>query len=418
MQDHAKYPYSSIFFQYMLVSAMLLLLSGCNEDSDKGAFLSQPLQRQAVSIMKIAAPRSDSKMIGLQIEGVALDSQGNPTGETISPINLSSPTFPLSLELPLYVPPCHYQISMTAILSRDAPRTTTTVIDACQNTSGVIMVDTFEEMRLAAEPNPITAPDSAMAGETLIVNCGPLSGVSAPDADRYPLRAILQEENGQSVAGPIGEQHSIMGTFPDPFPADGLQDRRVFTCRVEDGRSTPQIYTKTVMRNAMPAPTPMPVLGVTPTVANTPPAGATPTPPAGATPTPTPPAGATPTPTPTPPAGTTPTPTPTPTPLGCVTVAGRPSCWYLAPPLTTCNTVCAAIVQTCNETDLDWAYPSDANCGVVLNALGVASGTITLRAGDQSGCGFNAGSGRFRGIDAACSIAASGAADQKVCPCQ
>ena len=277
----------------LLLISMAVVIKGCRNVRDQQTAVEPAAS--GLSLKIVAGSDPHVKAIGMIVEAFSLDTNDTSTGESIDPVIVSNPDFPIEVPLTLYVPPCQYLITMTVNLSRGGARTYVFEADVCAGTEMTVSIDDFEAFMLSNGGNPIQAPDSADAGAAITAQCGPVD-ISAPDGDRFPVSATLSEQGGKSASGSIGSGASVGGTYPDPYAATSTETSRTLTCTISDGRSNAQTFTHTVQR-ILPTPTPTPTL--TPTI----------------TPTPTPTPTITPTPTPTPTPTITPTPTPTPTPL-------------------------------------------------------------------------------------------------------
>lgn len=236
------------------------MLKGCDRDHDNPT-----APRQGVTLKLAGNPAWQAKATGLTVKAEGLDDTGNPNGQDVVEHTVTNLNFPVEVPLMLYKPPCRWRITATITLTRDAPLTAWDDLDICTSTVARLHLDPFEPFHIASGENPIQAPLSAEMGETIPVRCGPIA-INAPDSDQYPVSAVLSEQGGQSVSGPIHANAAVSGEFPDPYPLSSAETVRTFTCTIRDGRSQDRTFSKSVQR-ILPTPTPT----VTPTITPTPP---------------------------------------------------------------------------------------------------------------------------------------------------
>ena len=270
---------------------MLGIFFGCHDDDDASIPPRQPLA------LKIIGADSDgqAKAVSVTITAVGLGKNDEEIGQTFGPMQIASPSYPLSVPLTLRIPPCRYRLTVETTRLRDEMTVESTVVNICETTTVTVGTRTFEPME--TQVGPITLPSMALAGSTIAVSCS-LRDVDAPDRDRFPVTATLREANSNVVVtGALPGQEVITGEFPDPHPLENTSAERVFTCTFSDGRSPEQTFTASVPR-VLPTPTPTPE--PTATVTSVPTAAPT----ATVTSVPT--------------AAPTPKPTATPTPFTCV----------------------------------------------------------------------------------------------------
>jgi hypothetical protein len=196
-------------------------------------------------------------------------------------VHISNPTFPLDIPFEVYVPPCLYQIIVTVFREQGLPQVASEIADACHGAEIDMTIDTFDTRLLPVDTDLIHAPEVVTAGAEIVVSCGP----AATDTS---LTATLTEQNGGgSASGSIDTTSAISGIFPDPFPVTSSEERRVFKCRVADGQSGSQTFTKAIRREpgnlpitpTLPMTTPtIPAMSPTPEFTQTPNITITPTP--------------------------------------------------------------------------------------------------------------------------------------------
>lgn len=258
----AKFQRTAYLLAVLLIFPMLLLVTNCDTKT------SDPSSPQDGLALKIFAnPDTQAKLTGVTISIAGRPGPGEPDVPPVSR-TVSNPTLPISERFTLFDPPCLYQVTVTASLTREEPRVTTRELDVCRESSITIKIDTFEDFWIGE--NPLKGPESVNAGAAAEVSCG-TELVDAPDSGQYPLTATLSEQDGQTISGPFDANVAVSGSFPDPYSMGSRTSQRHFTCVISDGRSTPQTFTLDVGRipaTPTPDPTTEPTISVTPIPGN------------------------------------------------------------------------------------------------------------------------------------------------------
>lgn len=301
----------------LVLMSLMCIIKGCRDD-DRPNSLTNPANDGLSEFALNLVPKSNpaAKAIGLKIEAVGVNDQGELIGPTMPPVEVANPRFPLNLSLNLFRPPCRYKLTVTTSLSRSPVVSWSTIANICLGSSGSLTIDPYEAP--LADELVISAPGAVPASAPVTVSCE-ARGVNAPDRERFPVSLTLSEQGGMTL-GPVLNTTSLSGQFPDPFEFSSGQSVRMFTCTFGDSRLITQSVMRTVGR-ALPTATPVPVVPTPIVITATPGPIWTPTitpTPGGPTATPTPtitPGGPTPTPTLTPTITPTPTVTPTATPV-------------------------------------------------------------------------------------------------------
>jgi hypothetical protein len=276
-QMPAKYSVRFCFLALLLTLFTVVCMKGCDKDKSS---LPTTSQEGGLAMKIFANPETQAKLTGLTIDIVGLNEAGQPDAPRIPTITVSDLNLPVTIPLTLYDPPCRYQVTARAQLSREAPRVATRVLDICQESRLTLTIDAFEGFWIGG--NPLQAPDAVNAGEAVYVACG-TDQLDAPDKERYPLTATLSEQDGRAVSGPFDVNVAVAGSFPDPYPLSSPTDQRHFTCVISDGHSTPQTFTVSVRRIPVTSPTVPPTPTPTPTPDSSSPDPSPPAPQPGAT---------------------------------------------------------------------------------------------------------------------------------------
>ena len=242
----------------VLTLAAMFYINGCHESSPTHP-TEAGSEEGGLALKIFADPETRAKLTGLTLDVVGLNDAGQPAEPRMS-INVPSLNLPVTVPLTLYDPPCRYQVTVTAALSREAPRVATRVLDVCSESRLTIKIDTFEGFFIAV--NPLKAPEAVNAGAAADVSCG-TNQIDAPDKAQYPLSATLSEQDSSAISGAFDVNVAVAGSFPDPYPLSSPVTERHFTCEITDGRSAPQVYTLTVKRIPI---TPIPIITVEPPV--------------------------------------------------------------------------------------------------------------------------------------------------------
>ena len=249
----------------LLTFLMIVFIKGCHDDKSS---LPTDSEQAGLALKIFADPETQAKLTGLTIDVVGLNDLGQPAVPQLPAISISGSNLPVTVPLTLYDPPCRYQVTVTANLTREAPRVASRVLDICQESRLTIKIDTFEGFWLPE--NPLHAAAAVNAGAAVDVACS-TNELDAPDKAQYPLTATLSEQDGNAVSGPFDVNVAVAASFPDPYPLDAPVEQRQFTCEITDGRSAPQTFTLSVGRIlATPTPTPTATPTPTPTAAPTP----------------------------------------------------------------------------------------------------------------------------------------------------
>jgi len=243
---------------------MAVFVKGCEKNENYST--SRNLQQQTFTLNISGSSDPRAKAVGVTVTAVGLGDDDAEVGPTLGPYVIEDLTPPLSFSLTLFVPPYRYRITLDATLTREDPRSISQIIDLRTDISLNLELDTFEVM-LIHDDDPIDAPASAIAGETISVSCG-TDQLDAPDIDRVPVIAELWEDQGSSESEQVDAGVMVNGSFPDPYPVVlPSSEQRVFNCTFSDGRSEDQTFQKIVER-IPPTPTPTPT--ATPTATATP----------------------------------------------------------------------------------------------------------------------------------------------------
>lgn len=257
---------------YWIIGALLMLsvalsTKGCKQNRNDGSPTGSISSRRPGVRLKInRSVNVQMNVTEVTIEAVTVDDIDNLTDITANAVSILNPTFPLHIPFGVTVPPCGYQIIVTVFYDLAPPNIGSAVVDACQGTDVDMFIDTFDTLIIPFDTDPIHAPEMAIAGEAIGVTCGPVETSTS-------MTATLSEEGGESVSGSIDAGSVVSGIFSDPFPLTSPEGRRVFTCRISDGQSGSQTFTKSVRRLSLDIPT-IPTItaipSITPELSSTP----------------------------------------------------------------------------------------------------------------------------------------------------
>ena len=256
--------------------SLLTILKGCERhDSSNSGVAPGNIETRTIVLTFAGGANPAAKTAGLKIDIIGLNEEGLPKGPVLDPIEFSDPAFPLQVPVTLYIPPCSYRFTVTASLTENPARSKSIDVDICEWTGGELSIDTYENYQVGQMT--IDAPDPVEAGANISVSCR-IAELNAPDIQRYPPLLLFSEIGGRTIyerlnlakqagASKITYNAGLSGDFYDPYPTSSQETQRVFTCTLDDGKSTPVTVTKTIRRTVVPAtPTPTP----TPTPIGTP----------------------------------------------------------------------------------------------------------------------------------------------------
>ncbi len=224
----------------------IVMSNGCERNTTPRA-PSRPASGREEAI-RIHIDPSQAKATTYYVWAEGLDDKGEYIGPTVGPVTIENPVFPLVLPVTLFVPPCQYRITIGVTLAREPKRERVEVFNVCDNGDIRLSIPTFEDALVLANPIVIDWPEPAiLAGDTAPVRCV-TDQVSAPDSDRWPLSAVLEEVGGEQVSSTFDVNIGPSGTFPDPFAQDSTSDTRIFRCTITDGRSPTLVFEQSIER--------------------------------------------------------------------------------------------------------------------------------------------------------------------------
>jgi hypothetical protein len=159
----------SLFVFGGLLISSFLGFNGCKQARNPQSLSGPSHSRNPdVSLKIFQRGTSGTNVTGVTITALAVDTHGNPQDGPEAFVNIPNPTFPLDVQLEVYVPPCTYQIQV--VVSRDlgVVQTKEATVNACENTDVYITLDKLSQGGAQPEeclpgtecPTPLPTPTS------------------------------------------------------------------------------------------------------------------------------------------------------------------------------------------------------------------------------------------------------------------